>query len=335
MLSASLLTAMNPAAFDYSSPRNPCRVRRGGGYRNDPYRAAVIASPYKLESPTTRHYRAVAAYEAATTVVPPQCLVAVPPSPAPAVVVQAAAAPVAVAAPTESALFNTSLVISESSGRSASPVPSMASTVPAAGSSSTLAPNERCVVVEFKHETCMYRAPFRVAVGDSVVVEADRGENIGRVAEICVNAPTYDVPNKVLRRASAQEMQAVEALRTNEVQITVNVQRIAESVGLGVKVVDTEFQSDMNKLTVFYSSRSPVDFRKLQRTLFRDYRCRIWLVNWSEVEFRKKQADRCLGVSICSKLGSRLNASAKGGRPAQEGHDTRANNHRGHKVRSA
>jgi len=34
---------------------------------------------------------------------------------------------------------------------------------------------------------------------------------------------------------------------------------------------------------VFFASKCFVDFRKLQRSLFREFRCRIWLVNWAEV----------------------------------------------------
>jgi len=307
MLTATVLSAAIPNAsnYEYSSPRNPCRVRRGGGYRNDPYRALVFAPSYLIETPTTRHRReaaaAIAAMEAASMMVAAQQIVTV----------AAVNEPATVAASAETSFANTSMAQSEASGRSPSPVPSTVSSTTAATSTSTMPPGERCVVVEFKHETCMYRAPFRVSIGDVVAVEADRGENIGRVVEICNQAPNYEVPNRVLRRASQQDISAVEALRANEVQVTTNVQRVAESVGLGIRVVDTEFQTDMNKLTIYYSARAPIDFRKLQRTLFRDYRCRIWIVNWSEVEFRKKQADRCLGVSICSKLGSRLNAQPK------------------------
>ncbi|CUG46629.1 Hypothetical protein, putative, partial [Bodo saltans] len=42
----------------------------------------------------------------------------------------------------------------------------------------------RFAIVAFKHETATFMAPFKLTVGDIVVVEGDRGENIGTVAEI-------------------------------------------------------------------------------------------------------------------------------------------------------
>lgn len=279
MLAAALLTAAATAVSYQSPSRNPCKVRVGPmTTRNDPYRASVIASPYKIHSPNSM--AAKLAQAMAATVLGSQ----------------------------EFTSSGSDVVSDRSSSTTAHPeVPSSASSVVTVSA----APQERFVIVRFKHETCMYRAPFRVAVNDVVVVEADRGFNTGTVAEITSEAPSYEVPNRILRRASADEVNSLSALREREKNITVDVQKTAESVGLGIKVVDTEFQTDMNKLTIYFSSRAPVDFRKLQRSLFREFRCRIWLVNWSEVEFRRRQADRCLGVSICSKLGSRLAPSLK------------------------
>jgi cell fate regulator YaaT (PSP1 superfamily) len=129
----------------------------------------------------------------------------------------------------------------------------------------------------------MYQAPFRVAPGDVVIVEADRGEHIGIVQEVTTVVPKYNVPSRIMRRANAAEVGTMESLKTKESSVTKSIQKLSESLGLGIKIVDTEFQMDNNKLTVFFSSKVFVDFRKLQRSLFRDYRCRIWLVNWAEV----------------------------------------------------
>jgi len=103
------------------------------------------------------------------------------------------------------------------------------------------------------------------------------------VQEISAAAPKYNVPCRVIRRATAADRTCVDNLRTRETGVTANIQKLSESLGLGIKVVDTEFQMDGNKMTVFFSSKCFVDFRKLQRSLFREFRCRIWLVNWAEV----------------------------------------------------
>jgi len=91
------------------------------------------------------------------------------------------------------------------------------------------------------------------------------------------------VPCSIARRANAAEMGEIDELTVKEKRVASSVQKQSESLGLGIRIVDVEFQMDMNKLTIFFASKCFVDFRKLQRALFREYRCRIWLVNWAEV----------------------------------------------------
>jgi hypothetical protein len=148
--------------------------------------------------------------------------------------------------------------------------------------------NERFAVVEFKHELCTYKAPFRVAEGDFVVVEADRGEHAGVVRHVLTEKPQFNVPCRILRRASQREEQAIHGFAEREDQTTAQIQKMSDAIGLPLRIVDSEFYLDGNKLTVFFASKTQVDFRKLQRSLFREFRCRIWLINYSEVQYRNK-----------------------------------------------
>jgi hypothetical protein len=135
-------------------------------------------------------------------------------------------------------------------------------------------------VVKFKHDFMTYIAPFKLTLGEIVAVEGDRGENIGTVTEITTTPPDYPVTQKVVRHASLRDKEHLANLRRKEAAATKTCQAIAESVGLNIRVVDTEYQFDMNKLTIFFASKVPIDFRKFQRELFREFRCRIWIVNW-------------------------------------------------------
>jgi len=135
-------------------------------------------------------------------------------------------------------------------------------------------------VIKFKHDYATYIAPFKVAVGDCVSVEGDRGENIGMVTDITTEAPDFPVTQRVTRHAAKKDKDHLDMLRRKEAAATRTCQEIADQVGLNIKVVDTEYQFDMNKLTIFFSSKVPIDFRKFQRELFREFRCRIWIVNW-------------------------------------------------------
>jgi len=164
-------------------------------------------------------------------------------------------------------------------------MPSPLKAMPAASMVKPAGP--RYTIVKFKYETVTFVAPFRIAVGDVVVVEGDRGENIGVVQEIVADKPMYAVNNKVLRRATDKDREALSAQRQREAAATKTTQALADNLGLHATIEDAEYQFDLNKLTIFVrraSKNAFVDFRKLQRGLFREFRCRIWCAYMDEVE---------------------------------------------------
>lgn len=145
----------------------------------------------------------------------------------------------------------------------------------------------RFAIVRFKHESVTYLAPFRINVGDVVVVEGDRGENIGVVGEITQAVPSYDVPCRVVRRATERDLANLAQQRERESLAVKATQALANSLGLSAVIEDAEYQYDGQKLTVFVrraTRNAFVDFRKLQRGLFREFRCRIWCAYMDEVE---------------------------------------------------
>ena len=260
MFANTLMMDAATLAMTAMSPTKTCKVRVSSTrYRNDPYRAR--ATPFI--NPVTPVFRGKPMRPAAAA---------------------ATAAPVAFAAPPAivplTATRPPSPVAQPRSFATAAPT-----TAPRAAAPSAPAESKKIhyALVGFKHDTAMYQAPFRVAPGDVVIVEADRGEHIGVVQSITTNKPKYNVPSRVVRRASAAETAMIDDMTMKEEHTAPAIQKTAESIGLGIRIVDVEFQLDMNKLTVFFASKCFVDFRKLQRALFREYRCRIWLVNWTEV----------------------------------------------------
>jgi cell fate regulator YaaT (PSP1 superfamily) len=149
------------------------------------------------------------------------------------------------------------------------------------------APPVRYAVVYFKHDSLTFLAPFRVAVGDTVVVEGDRGENIGTIGEITKDPPAFDVTDKIIRRATDDDLNALAVQRQREAAVVRTTRAMAQSLGLRATIEDAEYQFDGNKLTIYVrrvSKNTFVDFRKLQRGLFREFRCRIWCAYMDEVE---------------------------------------------------
>jgi hypothetical protein len=242
-----------------SPQKNPCRVRIpalsgvASTYRYDPYLTNVVPSPFKTPlTPTTT----------------PET-------------VELQAAP----------LHRNSLFAASRSFLQTSTLEE-AVAAPAAAAEPEAADKPRLThyaIVNFKHDSVTYIAPFRLSVGDHVFVEGDRGEDIGVVTEITTETPSYPVPCKVVRRASTRDKEQLAYKQQKEEATIKQVQQLADSLGMSIRIADTEFQFDMNKLTVFFESKSGhIDFRKLQRGLFREYRCRIWLSNMAEIEHNNR-----------------------------------------------
>lgn len=274
LMSSAVMTgvacALSPASCRTPS-RNPCMVRVAATrYRNEPYGFRVLP-PSPMSAAALEAAAAPVAPVAAAAYVMPASFAPAPMTPAPT---SAAAAFTAVSA-----------------SRRPAPVTPVAAPVAARAVHAAAAPAAaaatRYAYVDFKYESKTFVAPFKIAVGDVVVVEGDRGENIGTVAEITTEAPAYAVPCKVVRRATARDLEQLAAQREKEAAAVKLCQAAVESLGLRATVVDCEYQFDLNKLQIFVrraTRNAFVDFRKLQRGLFRDFRCRIWLSYMDEVE---------------------------------------------------
>ena len=163
---------------------------------------------------------------------------------------------------------------------------------------------------------------------ESVIVDADRGEDFGRISAVgdvaakkcggsCAcptdKAPSVDGPDPadpaappvpdakefpaVLRRASLDEIRRANELRRTEEE---DRQRIVAKVRehrLEMKVSDVEWQWDRHQMTVFFSAEQRVDFRALVRELASAFRTRIDL---RQIGVRDEAA-RIGGVGRCGR----------------------------------
>lgn len=150
-------------------------------------------------------------------------------------------------------------------------------------------------------------------VGDLVIVEADRGEDLGKItAEISVarmksfiagsedatgtavdgkplekNAISSElaqllrskeiIPKRIHRLAQPADMKVLAAKSQEEALAMVRCQSRIRQKKLPMEVVDAEYQWDRNKLTFFFIADRRIDFRELVRDLFRIYKTRIWM----------------------------------------------------------
>ncbi|HEX7090031.1 MAG TPA: regulatory iron-sulfur-containing complex subunit RicT [Longimicrobiales bacterium] len=131
-------------------------------------------------------------------------------------------------------------------------------------------------------------ADFEVRPDWHVIVEAERGEDLGRVSATgaiaerkctgCVSNCAPPPPERrVLRRASPEDLQRAWALRADEARVRRITREKVQKHGLKMKVSDAEWQFDRNKLLIYFTAERRVDFRELVRDLARTFRTRIEL----------------------------------------------------------
>jgi cell fate regulator YaaT (PSP1 superfamily) len=156
-----------------------------------------------------------------------------------------------------------------------------------------------------------------IHVGDAVIVEVERGRDLGRVTALgevatkkCASscsgcalgedvtdgsAPTPLKP--VLRRASAEDLRLHGEIRRSDEDARLKVIQRVRAHELIMKVSDTEWQWDRNKLTIYFTAEKRVDFRALVRDLASTFRTRIEL---RQIGVRDEAA-RLSGVGRCGR----------------------------------
>ena len=122
--------------------------------------------------------------------------------------------------------------------------------------------------------------------GEYVIVDAERGQDLGRVTTLggaaarkCASCAPGEGPpeQRVLRRAEPAEVQRLVVLRADEERVRRKAREMVEAHGLKMKLTETEWQWDKNKLTLYFTAERRVDFRQLVRELARTFRTRIEL----------------------------------------------------------
>jgi cell fate regulator YaaT (PSP1 superfamily) len=148
-------------------------------------------------------------------------------------------------------------------------------------------------------------------LGDAVVVEVERGVDLGHVSAVgdtaakkcgigcdgCALTTPRDPSGKVLRLASTDESRANTELRTAEEDVRSKVMDRIRSHNLPMKAADAEWQWDRKKLTIYFTAETRVDFRNLVRDLATQFRTRIELRQIGA----RDEAKRLDGVGRCGR----------------------------------
>ena len=171
-----------------------------------------------------------------------------------------------------------------------------------------VAPSETLVEVEFKGA----RREFYLWTGAPlarnvpVIVDADRGEDFGRVrstgeaaahrkAGTTHGKASPDKLSPVLRVATADEIVRAVQMRNDEDNVRKRAIEKVRAQGLDMKVSDTEWQFDRKKLTIFFTAEKRVDFRQLVRQLEGMFgtRVQMWHIGVRDEARRLDGIGRC------------------------------------------
>jgi cell fate regulator YaaT (PSP1 superfamily) len=152
-----------------------------------------------------------------------------------------------------------------------------------------------------------------IRIKDAVVVEVERGRDLGRVTAVgdtatkkcgsctsCAVGEAAEEPaplKPVLRRATSDDLKTYQEIRLSEEEVRQKVIQRVRAHELLMKVSDTEWQWDRNKLTIYFTADKRVDFRALVRDLASLFRTRIEL---RQIGVRDEAA-RLSGVGRCGR----------------------------------
>ncbi|MDH4136205.1 MAG: stage 0 sporulation family protein [Anaerolineae bacterium] len=117
-------------------------------------------------------------------------------------------------------------------------------------------------------------------VGDYVVVDTARGEDVGRVAVAPRRVADGEVVGQlkgILRRAEPWDLLQMQNFRDREEQALEKCRQKITEYGLPMKVIKAEYNFDGTRLVFYFTAEKRVDFRKLVKELAKTFRSRIEL----------------------------------------------------------
>ncbi|WP_249284699.1 PSP1 domain-containing protein [Luoshenia tenuis] len=139
------------------------------------------------------------------------------------------------------------------------------------------------VGVRFKQTGKIYffdPGELEVEVGQPVIVETQRGVEMGKVALSKREVEESQIASplkKIVRLATAEDEQRVADNARKEKEALPICQQKADKHGLDMRVVDVEYSFDASKIVFFFTAEGRVDFRELVKDLAGTFRARIEL----------------------------------------------------------
>lgn len=147
---------------------------------------------------------------------------------------------------------------------------------------------------------------IQLSIGDWVAVEASPGHDIGQVTMVGALVrlqmrkanlrPDAEI-RRVFRIAKPADLQKFEEAKARENDTMIRSRKIAEELGLNMKIGDVEYQGDGSKAIFYYIADERVDFRQLIRVLADAFKVRIEMKQIGA----RQEAGRIGGIGPCGR----------------------------------
>jgi cell fate regulator YaaT (PSP1 superfamily) len=142
--------------------------------------------------------------------------------------------------------------------------------------------------------------------GDIVAVEASPGHDVGMVTMTgklvllqmakARLRPDAEV-RRIYRKAKPTDLEKYEEAKAKEHETMIRSRKIAENLGLHMKIGDVEYQGDGNKAIFYYIADERVDFRQLIKDLAETFHVRIEMKQIGA----RQEAARIGGIGPCGR----------------------------------
>jgi len=138
---------------------------------------------------------------------------------------------------------------------------------------------------------------------DIIIVEVERGDDIAQVIHLGINEEEMDaqvLTGKTLnirRQANSEDLEKMKNLNYEEDKAAKTFLGLLDHYPFEMKLIETIYQFDGNKLTFFFTAEGRIDFRNFVRELANIFKTRIELHQTTG----RDEARRLGGFGMCGK----------------------------------
>jgi len=160
------------------------------------------------------------------------------------------------------------------------------------------------IEVEFRSGRLGYYhndAELDIQPEDLIIVEVERGDDIAQVVHLGISdedpeTKTAGTQNyKIRRKANPDDLDKLQNIGHEEEKASKTFQMILERYPFEMKLIETVYQFDGNKLTFFFTAEGRIDFRTFVRELATVFKTRIELHQTTG----RDEARRLGGFGMC------------------------------------